>query len=92
MVNCKFVEIPDFTSVADNDFAETVCRYEDAAIALEQCVDKMIFEANIVFSNGSMLVKKGILNLILLAKHFKVLVIGYCGSWRFCRESPDNED
>lgn len=43
MVNSKFVEIPEFTAMVDNDSAEMVCRYEDAAVVLEQSVDKMIF-------------------------------------------------
>ena len=54
-----------------------ICRYEDTAFILEQVVDKLIIQANIVFANGSILAKKGTLNMILMAKHFKVITVGY---------------
>lgn len=86
---CQFVEIPGFTNYPDSDL---VCRYQDIGYLLEDEVDKVVCEAKVIFGNGSALVRKGFMNVLLVAEFYKVPIIMSCGSWCFCGRVPNSED
>lgn len=79
------MSIPDLCKIED---AEIVCRYEDVAVLLEDTVKKVFFDGFVVFSNGSILARKGTLNIVLLARYYGREVIGVCGSWNYCGDAP----
>ena len=88
-IDCRVVEIPNFTNCPN---AEILCRYEDVAVLLEDTVNKIFIEADVIFGNGSILAKRGSLNIVLLAKHYKKTIVGSCGSWTYCGDCPISDD
>lgn len=55
---------------------------------METKITKVICEGDMVFSNGSMLAKKGTLNLVLLAASYNLPIVGCTGSWNYNGWSP----
>lgn len=53
---------------------------------------KVFVEASFIFSNGSLLAKKGCLNIILLAIAKNIPIIGCSGSWNYCQFEAISEE
>lgn len=68
-----------------------VCRYSDITYFLEGSVTKIFIEAQYIFANGSILAKKGTLNLVLLAEYYHIPVVGFGGSWSYNGWTPLSE-
>lgn len=58
---------------------------------LEGSITKLFLEGLYIFANGSMLAKKGSLNLILLAEYYHIPVVGCGGSWNYNGWAPLGE-
>jgi hypothetical protein len=87
--SCQQVYVPDFNNCSE---AELVCHYPDISYFLEGTVTKIFCQADFIFSNGSILAKKGALNIVLMGQYFNIPVVGCGGSWNFNGWSPLSED
>lgn len=63
--------------------AEFVCRFSDLSYFLEGSVTKIFIEAEIIFSNGSILAKQGALSVALMGIFYKIPVVVVGGSWNY---------
>lgn len=86
--NCQQVHIQGFNNCSQ---AELVCKYADVTYFLEGSITKLFLEGLYIFANGSMLAKKGSLNLVLLAEYYHIPVVGCGGSWNYNGWAPLGE-
>lgn len=62
-----------------------MCRYEDISYLISEEINKIFIESEVIFKNGSALVRKGYENIILIANHYNKPVIIVSGSWNYSR-------
>jgi translation initiation factor 2B subunit (eIF-2B alpha/beta/delta family) len=67
-----------------------VCRFSDLSYFLEGSVSKIFIEAELIFSNGSILAKEGALNVALMGSFYNIPVVIVGGSWAYNGWGPTN--
>lgn len=85
---CQQVYISNFNNCRD---AELVCHYQDVSYFLEGAITKIFIKADYLFANGSLLAKKGALNIVLLGQYYNIPIVACGGSWNYNGWSPLSE-
>ena len=62
--------------------------YEDISYFFDHRITKIFIEALTIFQNGSILAKRGTLNLVFMAKFNNIPIVAHGGSWNYCGYAP----